>query len=172
VKYRRQWLLGACVLGAGVGIGRYAALRPRPPEGTPMAVDISALTPGRLKILDWEGRTLWLLRRSPEQVAALAEREAELIDPASEHSLQPDGCRNRHRSLRPELFVAIGQCTHQGCPPQLRAGDGVHGEFLCPCHSSKFDLAGRVFRSGPALSNLVVPQYHFDGDSSVVIGSA
>lgn len=165
-------MAGVCVLGAGVGVAQYLASRPKPPSGEPMTVDVAALPPGKLLVLEWHGRTVWVLRRTAEELAALAERESELIDPASAHSLQPEGCRNRHRSLRPDVFVAIGQCTHQGCPPQLRTGLGAHGEFLCPCHTSRYDLAGRVFRVGPAPANLVIPEYRLDGDHRVVIGQA
>lgn len=122
--------------------------------------------------MDWNGRPVWILRRTAEEIAALAERESELIDPDSGHSLQPEGCRNRHRSLHPDVFVAIGLYTHQGCTPQLREGFGARGVFLCPCHTSSFDLAGRVFRSGPAPANLVIPEYRLESNGRVVIGEA
>lgn len=170
---RRLYLAGGlCALGAGLGVARYVVTRPQPPAGHPLAVDFGDLVQGRLRSVDWNGRTVWLLRRSADEIAALAGYEAELTDPASAHSLQPEACRNAHRSLRPELFVAIGQCTHQGCPPALRSGAGNRSEFLCPCHTSKFDLAGRVFRMGPAPANLVIPEYRLEGDSRVVIGES
>jgi ubiquinol-cytochrome c reductase iron-sulfur subunit len=170
LSYRRRAMIaGGCALAGGIGVARYLTMRPAPPEGAPMTVTISDLSPGKLRSLDWEGRLVWILRRTPEEVAALADREAELADPESVESLQPAACRNRHRSVRPEIFVALGQCTHQGCPPQLRAL-GAHGEFLCPCHTSRFDLAGRVFKAGPAPSNLVVPLHRYDGDGRIVIG--
>lgn len=169
-RRRLQLVAGVCALGAGVGVAQYLAHQPKPPEGEPQRVDVSGLVPGKLLTLEWQARTVWVLRRTAEEVVALADREAELLDPASVHSLQPDACRNRHRSLRPEYFVAIGQCTHQGCPPQLRTGLGAHGEFLCPCHTSKYDLAGRVFRAGPALANLVIPAYRFEGKDQLVVG--
>lgn len=172
-KRRRLYLVaGICALGAGVGVAKYLAERSQPPTGNPTPVDFGDLPPGRLRTVDWNGRTVWILRRNAEEVAALADRESELTDPNSEHSLQPEGCRNRHRSLRPDVFVAIGQCTHQGCQPQLRAGLGARGEFLCPCHTSKYDLAGRVFRIGPAPANLVIPDYRLESDARVVIGKA
>lgn len=170
---RRLYLAGGlCVLGAGLGVARYVVTRPAPPAGHPLAVEFGDLAPGSLRGVEWNGRTVWLLRRGADDLAALAGYESELLDPASEHSLQPAACRNAHRSLRPELFVAIGQCTHQGCPPALRRGARDRGEFLCPCHTSKFDLAGRVFRMGPAPANLVIPEYRLDGDSRVVIGES
>jgi ubiquinol-cytochrome c reductase iron-sulfur subunit len=115
---------------------------------------------------------VWILRRSADEIAALAGYESELSDPQSLESLQPESCRNPQRSLRPEIFVAVGQCTHQGCPPQLKSAAGGRSEFLCPCHTSKFDLAGRVFRNGPAPANLVIPEHRFEGDSRLVIGEA
>ena len=168
-RRRLQLVAGVCALGAGVGVAQYLANKPQPPSGEPMSVDVSSLPPGKLLVLDWQGQTVWVLRRTAADVAALTDHESELIDPASTHSLQPEACRNRHRSLRPELFVAIGQCTHQGCPPQLRPG---LGEFLCPCHTSRYDLAGRVFRVGPAPTNLVIPEYRLESDHKVVIGQA
>lgn len=171
-RRRLQLVAGLCTLGAGLGVAKYLTERPHPPEGNPIPVDFGDLLPGKLRTIDWHGRTVWILRRTTEEIAALADRESELTDPNSENSLQPDGCRSRHRSLRPDIFVAIGQCTHQGCPPQLRSGSGAHGEFLCPCHTSKFDLAGRVFRNGPAPANLVIPIYRMDGETRLVIGEA
>lgn len=170
---RRLYLAGGLVaLGAGLGVARYVVTRPQPPAGHPLPVNIGGLEAGKLLTVEWSGRSVWLLRRSADEIAALAGYESELADPDSKQSLQPESCRNPHRSLRPELFVAIGQCTHQGCPPQLKSGAGGRSEFLCPCHTSKFDLAGRVFRNGPAPANLVVPEYRFDGDARVVIGEA
>jgi len=171
-RRRLQVVAGICVLGAGLGIGRYLAERPGPPAGKPMRADFTDLPPGKLRVLDWQGRTLWLLRRTAEEVAALAKDESLLLDAGSEHSLQPENCRNSHRSLRPELFVAIGQCTHQACTPQLRRIVGRGPDFLCPCHSSKFDLAGRVYRGGPAPANLVIPLHHLQGENQVVVGEA
>jgi ubiquinol-cytochrome c reductase iron-sulfur subunit len=172
-RRRRLYLAGGiCALGAGLGVAKYLTERPRPPAGKPLSVEIGDLSPGRLRTLDWNGRTVWILRRSADEIAGLAGYESELTDPASEHSLQPEACRNPHRSLRPELFVAIGQCTHQGCPPQLRSSNTGRSEFLCPCHTSKFDLAGRVFRAGPAPANLVIPEYRLEGDKRLLIGES
>ena len=168
---RRLYVMGGlCALGAGIGLAKYLTSQPQPPAGNPVAVEFGDLPPGKLRTVDWNGRTVWILRRSADDIAALAGYESELTDPASAHSLQSAACRNPHRSLRPEVFVAIGQCTHQGCPPALRSGVGNRGEFLCPCHTSKFDLAGRVFRMGPAPANLVIPEYRLEGDSRVIIG--
>ena len=173
IPRRRLYLAGGLVaLGTGLGVARYVVTRPQLPAGNPLPVEIGNLVPGKLLTVEWKGRSVWILRRSADEIAALAGYESELTDPGSAKSLQPESCRNPHRSLRPEFFVAIGQCTHQGCPPQLKSGAGGRSEFLCPCHTSKFDLAGRVFRNGPAPANLVIPEHRFDGDARVVIGEA
>ncbi|MBK9019994.1 MAG: ubiquinol-cytochrome c reductase iron-sulfur subunit [Sulfuritalea sp.] len=173
VDRRRLYLAGGiCALGAGFGAAWYVTTQPQPPAGSPLPVEVGDLAPGRLRTIEWKGRSVWILRRSADEIAGLAGYESELADPASLHSLQPEACRNPHRSLRPELFVAVGQCTHQGCPPALRSGAGNRSEFLCPCHTSKFDLAGRVFRMGPATANLVVPEYRLEGAGRVVIGES
>lgn len=173
IDRRRLYLAGGlCALGAGLGVARYVVMRPQPPAGNPLPADIGGLAPGKLLTVEWKGRAVWILRRTADEVAGLSGYESELVDPASEHSLQPEACRNPHRSLRPELFVAVGQCTHQGCSPVLRSGAGNRNEFLCPCHTSKFDLAGRVFRMGPAPANLVIPEYRLEGDSRVIVGEA
>lgn len=173
VERRRLYLKGGlCALGAGLGVAWYVTTLPQPPAGHPMPVDFGDLPAGGLRTVDWNGRSVWILRRSAEDIEALSAHESELIDPGSEHSLQPSSCRNPHRSLRPDVFVAVGQCTHLGCPPVLRNEAGRRGEFLCPCHTSRFDLAGRVFRQGPALTNLVIPEYRLVGDSRLVIGEA
>lgn len=171
-RRRLRLVAGACALGAGVGVAQYLATRPRPPAGTPLAVAVGDLPPGGLRAVEWQGRTVWILRRTAADVAALAAREQDLIDPRSDQSIQPAACRNGYRSLRPELFVAVGQCTHQGCTPQLRRAADGGGEFLCPCHASTFDLAGRVFRAGPAPANLVIPEYRLEDEARVVIGAA
>jgi ubiquinol-cytochrome c reductase iron-sulfur subunit len=101
-------------------------------------------------------------------MATLERNEAELTDPHSEKSVQPPACRNSNRSIRPDVFVAIGLCTHQGCVPALQSGKG----FVCPCHASRYDLAGRVFKSGPALANLVIPAYHFADENRLVVGES
>lgn len=171
-RQRRRILAGLGAVGVGAPVLWHLTDGPQPPRGMPTPVRVDDLAPGRLRSVEWQGYTVWLLRRTPEQVAALAERESSLRDPLSAASLQPDACRNRHRSLRPEIFVAIGQCTHQGCPPTLREGHGPFGEFLCPCHTSKFDLAGRVFVDGPAPANLTIPVYRFADAATVVLGDA
>lgn len=156
----------ACAVGGGAMFlaQQHNATRAWP-HGSPLAVDLAGLVAGKLKTVEWQGKPVWILRRSPQEIEALPERRELLADPDSQQSLQPPYARNAHRSLHPDLFVAIGLCTHQGCTPAL---NGDH--FLCPCHTSKYDLAGRVFRVGPAQANLVIPAYRFDGENRLLIG--
>lgn len=157
---------GACAAAAAIGVGARLALRPEWPRGAPLALEIGDLAPGQLRTVIWQDRPVWVLRRDAAMLATLGADDARLADPASEHSLQPPGCRNAWRALRPEIFVAIGQCTHQGCTP-ARSGD----RFLCPCHASKYDLAGRVFKAGPAPANLVIPAHRFADTTRLVLGA-
>jgi len=137
------------------------------PQGSPLVVDLQDLPSGKLRTLNWQDKPVWVLRRSPTELAALADHEALLTDANSQHSVQPQTCRNRHRSLKPDIFVAVGLCTHLGCTPQLRSTAG----FTCPCHASHYDLAGRVFKAGPAPANLVIPAYHFASESRLILGT-
>lgn len=167
-RQRRRIVIATCACAASGGAlflsQQHHATRSWP-HGSPLAVDLASLAAGKLKTVEWQGKPVWLLRRSEHMLAALAKPNSDLADPASKASLQPDACQNPLRSLRPDIFVAIGLCTHQGCTPAL---NGDH--FLCPCHTSRYDLAGRVFKVGPALANLVIPAYRFDGENTVVIG--
>jgi ubiquinol-cytochrome c reductase iron-sulfur subunit len=156
---------------SAVAAGAAMVLRPSGvviphPHGAPLAVELGDLPEGKLRTVEWQDKPVWVLRRSASAVAALALHEGLLADPQSRQSMQPPSCQNRHRSLRPDIFVAIGLCTHQGCAPGLRADSG----FLCPCHASNFDLAGRVFKAGPATANLVIPAYRFEADNRLLIG--
>lgn len=168
-KRRRRIMLAVGVSAAAAG----AALMLRQgggtayPRGEPLTVALGDLVQGKLRTVIWQGLPVWLLRRSDAQLAALAAQDAALADPDSLHSVQPAYCNNRHRSLRADLLVAVGLCTHQGCTPALVAD----GAFLCPCHASRYDLAGRVFKVGPAPDNLVIPAYHFASETSLVLGA-
>jgi len=166
-KQRRHIMVAA----GAVAVGTAMVLRPSGwtisyPHGSPLAVELGDLPEGKLRTVEWLGKPVWILRRSPTDIAALATHEEVLADPSSQQSLQPPSCRNRHRSLRSEFFVAIGLCTHQGCSPALLGAGG----FLCPCHGSKYDLAGRVFRVGPATANLVIPAYKFETEYRLLLG--
>lgn len=168
VRRRRIMLVaGAGAVAGGAALlwherGRFASY----PRGSPLAVELGALSEGKLLTVEWRGLPVWVLHRSVAQIAALAATETALADPESRQSLQPASCRNRQRSLRSDIFVALGLCTHQGCTPAL-LGDGG---FLCPCHASKYDLAGRVFKVGPAATNLVIPAYRFEADNRLLLG--
>jgi ubiquinol-cytochrome c reductase iron-sulfur subunit len=166
---RRRIMIAAAA--SAVAAGAAMVLRPSGvviahPHGAPLAVDLGDLPEGKLRTVEWQDKPVWVLRRSAAAVAALAAHEGQLADPGSLQSTQPPGCQNRQRSLRPEIFVAIGLCTHQGCAPGLRGDTG----FLCPCHASNFDLAGRVFKAGPATANLVIPAYRFEADNRLLLG--
>ncbi len=146
--------------------------------GAPVLVDISQLEVGQLLTVEWRGKPVWIYRRSPEVLDALPTLSDELRDPGSEvASQQPEYCQNNTRSIRDEVMVLVGICTHLGCSPTYRPelapedlGEEWKGGFFCPCHGSKFDLAGRVYQGVPAPINLEVPQYHFQGDNTVIIG--
>jgi ubiquinol-cytochrome c reductase iron-sulfur subunit len=172
---RRRELLRHTAEAMG-GIGLIAATYPlvaglEPSEraraaGQPVQASWATLQAGELRSVAWRGKPVWLLRRSAAMIASLRTFNADLADPASQRSDQPSSCRNATRSLDPELFVAVGICTHLGCSPVLRLDNdelnaSVHGVggFLCPCHGSRFDLAGRVVRNVPAPTNLEVPPY-------------
>ncbi|MEC9314484.1 MAG: ubiquinol-cytochrome c reductase iron-sulfur subunit [Pseudomonadota bacterium] len=146
--------------------------------GAPVEVDISKLESGQLLTVEWRGKPVWIFRRSPEALANLETLDDSLRDPNSQvASQQPEYCQNDTRSIRDELMVLVGICTHLGCSPTYRPdlapadlGADWKGGFFCPCHGSRFDLAGRVFQGVPAPINLQVPPYHFQGDNLVVVG--
>lgn len=148
-------------------------------EGGPVEIDIAALGSGELKTVVWRGKPVWLLKRTPQMLASLTHDTALLADPASSRSDQPPTCRNPYRSLKPELAVIVGVCTHLGCTPNLQKqdaggtaslGNDWPGGFFCPCHGSKFDLAGRVFKNVPAPTNLEIPPYVYVSPTLVRIG--
>lgn len=146
-------------------------------EGGPVEAAVGDLPVGVLRTVAWRGQPVWLLRRSPEMIASLRAPNPMLADPHSTRSEQPPACRGPTRSLSPELFVVVGICTHLGCTPGLKVGDASFdaqnqalGGFLCPCHGSRFDLAGRVVRNVPAPTNLTVPPYAPQGGDRVLIG--
>lgn len=146
--------------------------------GAPVEADVGKLAPGEMMTVEWRGKPVWILRRTPAMLAALEGHEARLADPGSEERQQPDYATNRPRSIRPEFLVVVGICTHLGCSPSEKfapgatsgIGDDWPGGFLCPCHGSIFDLAGRVFRSQPAPTNLEVPPHKWLSASTVLIG--
>lgn len=148
--------------------------------GAPVTVNISQLEVGQLLTVEWRGKPVWIYRRSPAVLKALPSLTEQLSDPYSQvASQQPEYCQNETRSIRDEVMVVIGICTHLGCSPTYRPelapedlGKAWKGGFFCPCHGSKYDLAGRVYEGVPAPVNLEVPQYHFQGDNTVIIGES
>ncbi len=183
-KTRRNLVVATSVVGGAATVGAavpfVASMLPSErakAAGAPVEVDLSRLAPGELGVYEWRGKPVWVIRRTPEMIASLKAVVPNLTDPASASSQQPGFAENEHRSAKPEIMVMEGVCTHLGCSPQLKpadakaemGGDWVGG-FYCPCHGSKFDYAGRVFRGAPAPTNLVVPPYTFVSDSTLVIG--
>lgn len=149
--------------------------------GSSVEVDISGLKPGDMQTVEWRGKPVWIVRRTAEQVAALDKLSGELADPNSERKpseLTPEYARNVHRSIKNDVFVAVGICTHLGCSPiskfqsgsQTSLPDNWPGGFLCPCHGSTFDLAGRVYKNKPAPDNLEVPQHMYLSDTKILVG--
>ena len=185
---RRGLLVATCAAGGVAGLATTGVLVStfQPSErakaaGAPVEVDIASLMPGEMKTVEWRGKPVWILKRSPEMLAGIKQVDGEVADPNSERKpdeLTPEYARNEYRSIKPEILVAVGICTHLGCSPVTRFQTGAqpslpddwHGGFLCPCHGSTFDLAGRVFKNKPAPDNLEVPRHMFVGDSKLVIG--
>jgi ubiquinol-cytochrome c reductase iron-sulfur subunit len=183
-KTRRNLVVATSVIGGAASVGAavpfIASMLPSErakAAGAPVEVDISAIAPGELKVFEWRGKPVWVIRRTQEMLASLKTAAANLTDPASKASKQPDYAENEHRSLKPEVMVVEGVCTHLGCSPQMKAADAKAdmggdwaGGFYCPCHGSKFDLAGRVYRGAPAPTNLSVPPYTFLSEGTLLIG--
>ena len=181
---RRNLIVATTALAgaAGVGVAIPFAWSFWPSErakaaGAPVEADISGIAPGELKIFEWRGKPVWIMRRTKEQLEAVKKADDKVSDPKSEVPLQPEYAKNEYRSLKPDVMVMEGVCTHLGCSPQVRGTDAQAemgadwaGGFYCPCHGSKFDLAGRVFRGAPAPTNLKVPPYTFLSDGTIVIG--
>ena len=147
--------------------------------GAPVEVDIGKLGPGQMMVAEWRGKPVWIVHRTPEMIAGLRRIEDRVADPESRRDMQPKYAKNPHRSIKPEFLVVVGICTHLGCSPteKLKPGaeSGVEadwpGGFLCPCHGSTSDLAGRVYKNKPAPDNLEVPPHMYLSDSRIVIGS-
>lgn len=183
---RRKFLVAVTSVAggiAGVAIATPFMLSMMPSErakaaGAPVEVDISKLEPGMLLMVEWRGKVVWVLNRTPEMLETLVKVEGELADPNSEKPQQPEYAQNRTRSIKPEILVTEGVCTHLGCSPVFRKeiapadlGPDWLGGFFCPCHGSKFDLAGRVYKSVPAPTNMVVPPHVYLSDSRLLIGA-
>lgn len=184
-KKRRHFLTAAATVVGGAGVLATAipfvsTLSPSAKTkavGGPIEVDISGLKLGERMVEKWRGKPVWILRRSEESLADLSGMTDILRDPESEVEQQPEYAKNEYRSVNPEYLVVIGLCTHLGCSPNYLArneandfGADWKGGFFCPCHGSKFDLAGRVYKGVPAPANLVVPKYQFISKSKILIG--
>ena len=183
-KTRRNLVVATSVVGGAATLGAavpfVASMLPSErakAAGAPVEVDLSRLGPGELGVYEWRGRPVWVIRRTPQMIESLKSVIPNLTDPQSASSEQPRYAENEYRAAKPEIMVMEGVCTHLGCSPQLKpadakaemGGDWVGG-FYCPCHGSKFDYAGRVFRGAPAPTNLRVPPYTFVSDTTLVIG--
>jgi ubiquinol-cytochrome c reductase iron-sulfur subunit len=182
---KRRFLTQAAVVIGAVGTGAVtvpfiSSMKPSAKAealGAPVDVDISKIDPGQMIRVLWRGKPVWILHRTPNSLAILPTLEDQLRDPGSKESEQPKATINEYRSIKPEIFVAIGICTHLGCSPVYRPeiapadlGPDWKGGFFCPCHGSRFDLAGRVYKSVPAPTNLVIPPYYYASDTRIVIG--
>jgi ubiquinol-cytochrome c reductase iron-sulfur subunit len=183
-KTRRNLVIATCAAG---GVGGVAAAVPfaaswLPSErakagGAPIVADISALEPGQSMTVEWRSKPVWIIRRTKEMLDSLASLDGKVSDPASDVPMQPEYAKNEFRSIKPEVLVLVGICTHLGCSPQSKPaedkaemGADWTGGFLCPCHGSKFDLAGRVYKGAPAPVNLEVPKYVYLSDTRILIG--
>lgn len=184
---RRFWIGASSVVGAvgavGVAVPFVKSWTPSAKAknaGAPVVADISKLEPGQKMTVEWRGKPVWILKRTPEAIASLDKVESQLRDPNSQESDQPEYATGKLRSRQehPEIVVIVGICTHLGCSPLYRpdagaadlGGDSWKGGFFCPCHGSKFDLSGRVFQSVPAPLNLVIPPYYYMSDTAIKIG--
>lgn len=182
---RRQLLVATSAAGGVAAVATavpfVASLTPSErakAAGAPVEADISKLAPGEIMTVEWRGKPVWILRRTPEMLASLDKTEDVVSDPESAKQMQPEYAKNKHRSIKPEYLVAVGICTHLGCSPSDKfkvgaesgMGDDWHGGFLCPCHGSRFDLSGRVYKSMPAPDNLEVPPHKYLSDTTILIG--
>lgn len=188
-KERRVWMIACGTAGGiaaaatgGVFLSTLAPSEKAKAAGAPVELDISGMQPGDMKTVEWRGKPVWVVRRDEQTVAELAALDAQMADPNSERrpsELTPEYARNTHRSIKPEFLVAVGICSHLGCSPIAKFTPGAQpslpddwkGGFLCPCHGSTFDMAGRVYASKPAPDNLEVPPHKYLSDTKILIGA-
>ena len=182
---RRAALVSTCVIGcagaAGVAVPLVSTFQPSErakAAGAPVEADIAGMAPGELRRVEWRGKPVWLIRRTPKMLESLNETQSQVLDPDSENYYQlptPEYAKNQHRSIKPEYLVVVGICSHLGCSPSERFTPGAQpslpdnwaGGFLCPCHGSTFDMAGRVFKNKPANANL----HKYTSDTTLLIGA-
>lgn len=183
---KRRFLTGATSVVGAVGVGFVAwpfvsswmPSAKAKAAGAPVDVDISKLEKGQLVRVLWRKKPVWIFKRDAAAINDLTAVDNLLADPASNENQQPEYTKNQHRSIKPEIAVIIGICTHLGCSPTYRpevgaadlGGESWKGGFYCPCHGSKFDLAGRVYAGVPAPTNLIIPPYHFVNDTLIRVG--
>jgi ubiquinol-cytochrome c reductase iron-sulfur subunit len=184
-KRRRLLLVATGVAGAAVATGAVVPLlvswfpsARALAAGAPVEADISKLELGQQITIEWRGKPVWVLRRTPEMLALLPKNAPLLVDPESKDAIQPAYVKGVERSIKPEVFIATGVCTHLGCSPTLKKEIGAAsdmgadwpGGYYCPCHNSRFDLSARVFKGSPAPTNLTIPPHRYASDAVVVIG--
>lgn len=182
---RRRVLTGATGLFGAAGatflaipfVGSWQPSEKAKAAGAPVDVDISQLELGQMMTVSWQGKPVWVLRRTDSMIQSLEDHEVSLRDPESKASTQPDYCQNSKRAISEEVLVVVGVCTHLGCSPLYRPAEGSpdigpdwQGGFFCPCHGSRFDLAGRVFESVPAPKNLEIPPHRYLSENVIRIG--
>ncbi|WP_435627233.1 ubiquinol-cytochrome c reductase iron-sulfur subunit [Candidatus Ferrigenium straubiae] len=182
---KRRLLIAATTAAGGVaaaGAGAPFVLSLMPSErakaaGAPVEVDVSRIEPGMMISVEWQGKPVWIVRRTPEMLDLLAKHNDRLVDPESSVPQQPEYCNNPYRSIKPEYLVVLGVCTHLGCSPTYRPevapsdlGADWPGGWFCPCHGSRFDLAARVYKGVPAPSNMIVPPHKYLGEGRLLIG--
>jgi ubiquinol-cytochrome c reductase iron-sulfur subunit len=181
---RTTVLVAAAVGGAGIAaiaapfVASFAPSERAKAAGAPVEVDIAGIAPGELRTVEWRGLPVWILHRTPEMLQSIKKVDGDVADPKSQRTAYPTPpyARNEFRSIKPEFLITVGICTHLGCSPTgpfapgINAQLGANAGFLCPCHGSTFDLAGRVFRNVPAPDNLPVPPHRYLSDTVVVIG--
>jgi ubiquinol-cytochrome c reductase iron-sulfur subunit len=171
-----SFLAGAAVVGIAVPfVQSWNPSAKAKASGAPIKIDVSKIEAGAMVTLEWQGKPVWVLRRTEENIENLqkVKLKNELRDPDSEMNMQPAYAQNDFRSIRPEIFVAVGVCTHLGCIP-LYKPEGIpefkDALYFCPCHGSKYDLAGRVFKNVPAPTNLIIPPYHYLSEPLIEVG--
>jgi ubiquinol-cytochrome c reductase iron-sulfur subunit len=182
---KRQFLTSALTVVGAIGTGYLAVpfLSQMQPSvkalaaGAPVEVDLSKLEPGQKLVAAWRGKPVWIVSRTPSILENIKAVESQLSDPGSKDSIQPAYAKNEFRSIKPEVFVVLSLCTHLGCSPTYRPevahrdlGEDWKGGFFCPCHGSKFDMAGRVYSGVPAPTNLEIPPHRYLSDSLLLIG--
>ena len=185
-RRKRRFLLAATsvaggVVGVAAAVPFVASMNPSArarAAGAPVEVDLSRVEPGMMVTVEWRGQPVWIVHRTREMIDSLPKLDGAVVDPGSSMPMQPDYAKNEVRSIKPEYLVLVGICTHLGCSPSQKLAPGADsglgeewlGGFFCPCHGSKFDLAGRVYKGVPAPVNLRVPPYTYLSDTRLLIG--